>query len=462
MDQVSEYDATVKRSTLIIATISSFMPPFMGSSINIALPSIEKQFQVDAILLTWIATSYLVASAIALVPFGRLGDIYGRKKIFTWGIVIFTVFSFLSALSMSVGMLIFFRIFQGIGSSMIFSTGFAIITSVFPPWERGKAFGITVAAVYTGLSLGPVLGGFLTQHFTWRSIFLLNIPFGILSIYLIISNLKGEWAEARGEKFDIPGTLIYAFALTGLMYGITIMPSSMGFWITFLGILGIFAFVSWEIKIPYPVFQMSLFSSNRVFAFSGLAALINYSATFAVTFLMSLYLQHIKGLSPQGAGFILIAQPVVMALFSPLAGRLSDRIEPRIVASLGMAITTVGLASLVFLDKDSTLPFIVSCLILLGFGFAFFSSPNTNAIMGSVEKKFYGIASGAVGTMRLLGMMVSMGIATLIFAVLIGRVQISVENYPELLKSLNLAFAFFSLLCFGGVFASLVRGRLRV
>ncbi len=462
MDQDSEYDATVKRSALIIATISSFMPPFMGSSINIALPSIEKQFQVDAILLTWIATSYLVASAIALVPFGRLGDIYGRKKIFTWGIVTFTVFSFLSALSMSVGMLIFFRIFQGIGSSMIFSTGFAIITSVFPPRERGKAFGITVAAVYTGLSLGPVLGGFLTQHFTWRSIFLLNIPFGILSIYLIISNLKGEWAEARGENFDIPGTLIYAFALTGLMYGITIMPSSMGFWITLLGILGIFAFVVWEIKIPYPVFQMSLFSSNRVFAFSGLAALINYSATFAVTFLMSLYLQHIKGLSPQGAGFILIAQPVVMALFSPLAGRLSDRIEPRIVASLGMAITTVGLASLVFLDKDSTVPFIVFCLILLGFGFAFFSSPNTNAIMGSVEKKFYGIASGAVGTMRLLGMMVSMGIATLIFAVLIGRVQISVENYPELLKSLNMAFAIFSLLCFGGVFASLVRGKLRV
>lgn len=450
-----------KRSALVVATLSAFVTPFMGSAVHIALPSIEREFGIDAIVLTWIATSYLLAAAISLVPFGRLADIHGRKKIFTYGMVIFTISSFLSAISISAPMLILFRILQGVGSSMVFATGIAILTSVFPPQERGKVLGINVAAVYIGLSLGPFLGGLLTQHFTWRSIFLVTVPLGLISIALVLWKLKGEWAEARGEKFDLPGSLIYGLGIVAIMYGISLLPGLRSLWLIVCGLLSIVVFVTWETKVENPVFDLDLFKTNRVFALSNLAALINYSATFAVAFLLSLYLQHIKGLSPQSAGIVLISQPVVQAIFSPLAGRLSDRVEPRIVASIGMSLTTLGLVLFIFLNENSTLEFVVARLILLGFGFALFASPNTNAIMGSVEKRFYGLASGSVGTMRLLGMMTSMGIATVIFAIFIGRVQITIEYYPMFLKSMKAAFIVFSLLCSGGIFASLVRGRVR-
>jgi len=451
----------MKMSTLVIATLASFMTPFMGSSINIALPSIGKEFQIDAVLLSWIATSYLLAAAISLVPFGRLADIHGRKRIFKYGIYAFTLTSLLCAVSTSAPMLIIFRVFQGVGSAMIFATGVAIVTSVFPPLERGKALGINVAAVYIGLSLGPLLGGFLTQHLTWRSIFLMNVPLGGIIAALVVWKLKGEWAEAKGEKFDLPGAIIYGMALIVIMYGISLLPATRSLWIILLGVLGLVAFVIWESRTEHPVFNLSLFGTNRVFAFSNLAALINYSATFAVAFLLSLYLQYIKALSPQSAGLILIAQPIVMAAVSPFAGRLSDKIEPRIVSSLGMALTTVGLSLFIFLSEDSTLVSILASLIVLGLGFGFFSSPNTNAIMGSVDRRFYGLASGSVGTMRLLGMMISMGIATLVFAVYLGRVQITVAYFPVFVKAVKVAFMIFAILCFGGIFSSMVRGKLR-
>ncbi|MBL7174375.1 MAG: MFS transporter [Desulfobacteraceae bacterium] len=451
----------LKKSALIIAALNSFITPFMGSSINIALPAIEKDFHVDAVLLSWIATAYLLAVAVSLVPFGRLADIYGRKKVFTSGVLLFTISSFLCAVSFSTPMLIVFRIFQGVGNAMVFATGMAILVSVYPPQERGKVLGINVAAVYIGLSAGPFLGGILTQYFTWRSIFLVTIPICLFILILIFWRLKGEWADAKGEKFDLFGAFIYAVAIVGILYGLTLLPSFRSLWVILIGILGLFVFIKWELKEKSPVFQVRLFKTNRVFAFSSLAALINYSATFALTFLLSLYLQHIKALSPQLAGLVLVAQPVVMAMLSPSAGKLSDRIEPGIVATLGMALTTVGLFLLTFLEMDTSLVYIVGCLVLLGFGFALFSSPNTNAILSSVEKRFFGLASGTVGTMRALGMMVSMGIATVVFSIFIGRIHITPEHYPVLIKSIKVAFVIFAIFCFGGIFASLVRGKLR-
>ena len=459
--QASVNNFATRRAALVVVTLTSFLTPFAGSSINIALPAIGKTFQMNAVLLSWVATSYLLAAAVFLVPFGRLADIYGRKKIFAYGVLIFTLSSFLSGISVSALMLILFRILHGMGSAMIFATGIAILTSVFPPEERGRALGINVAAVYTGLSLGPFIGGFLTEHMTWRSIFLINVPVGVIIILLVHWKLKSEWAAAKGERFDIEGAFIYGLSLVAIMYGISRLPSGKSLWIILFGFLGIAAFIMWEKRVEYPVFKMTLFSRNRTFAFSCLAALIHYSATFAVTFLLSLYLQYIKGVSPQRAGLILIAQPVMMAIFSPFAGKLSDKVEPRIIATLGMTLTTLCLVPFIFLIKDSSVWFIVADLLVLGFGYAFFSSPNTNAIMGSVDKRFYGLASGSVGTMRLLGMMISMGIATVIFTLFMGRVQIIPEYYPAFIKSVQVVFIIFSVLCFFGIFSSLARGRLR-
>jgi EmrB/QacA subfamily drug resistance transporter len=454
-------DKATRLTALIIASLSSFITPFMISSINIALPGIGKEFQTDAVLLSWVATAYLLAAAVSLVPFGKLADIYGRKKIYMVGMSLFTITSFLSAISISAPMLIVFRIFQGAGSAMVFATGIAILTSVYPPEERGKVLGIAVAAVYIGLSCGPFFGGFLTQHFSWRSIFLINIPFGVIILLLIFLKLKGEWTGAEGERFDLTGTIIYGTGIFAFMYGITLLPAILSIVLILTGLVGVVVFVKWETVVLNPVFEVNLFITNRTFAFSCLAAVINYSATFAVSFLLSLYLQYIKGLSPQNAGLVLVSTPVMMAIFSPFAGRLSDRVEPRVIASLGMGFTAVGLVLLILLNNNSVLMYIIASLMILGFGFALFSSPNMNAIMSSVDKRFYGIASASVGTMRLLGQMLSMGIVTLIFALFIGRAQITPDYFPALIKSVQVAFIVFSGLCISGIFFSLYRGRLR-
>ncbi|RPI77604.1 MAG: DHA2 family efflux MFS transporter permease subunit [Desulfobacteraceae bacterium] len=448
-----------KWTALIVSTLSSFMTPFMGSSINIALPSIAQTFGIDAVTLSWIATSYLLAAAVALVPLGRLADIYGRKKIYLYGTILFTVASLCCGLSASPLMLIIFRVLQGLGNAMVFATGIAMLISVFPPQDRGKVLGINVAVVYIGLSIGPVLGGFLTQTVTWRGIFLINIPLGLIIIFLVLTRLKGEWAEARGEKYDYPGALLYSLAILALMYGISLLPALSSLWWILSGIAGFIFFILHENRVTHPVFELKLFRNNRVFAFSNLAALINYSATFALTFLLSLYFQYIKGYSPTQTGFILIAQPVSMVLISLLAGWLSDKKEPRLLATIGMILTAIGLFLFAFLQTDTPPSLIVADLVLLGCGFGFFSSPNTNAIMGCIEKRYYGIASGSIGTMRLLGMLISMGIATTIFTLYLGRVRITPEYFPAFLNGTRVAFIIFGVLCFGGIFASFVRGK---
>ncbi len=206
---------------------------------------------------------------------------------------------------------------------------------------------------------------------------------------------------------------------------------------------------------------MNLFVGNRGFLFSNLAALINYSATFAVTFLMSLYFQYARGFSPALAGFALVPQFLLQMLVSPYAGRLSDRVEPRIIASIGMGVTVLGLALLTILSEATPLWYIIACLVLLGLGFGLFSSPNTNAIMSAVDRRHYGVASGMNGTMRLLGQMLSMGIATTIFAVVIGHVEITPEYYDAFVNSVQIAFVVFTVLCLFGVGASLARGASR-
>jgi EmrB/QacA subfamily drug resistance transporter len=452
---------TSKTSALIVAILTAFLNPFMISAINIAMPAIQREFGANAVALSWVATAYLLAIAVFLVPAGKLGDIYGRKRIFFWGILILTIASAVAAASVSLPMLIAARVVQGCGSAMNFATGIAIITSVFPPEERGKVLGLHVAAIYAGLSCGPFFGGLMTQHLSWRSIFIYCIPVGLAVLAMVIFKIRGEWAEARGERFDLTGSVIYAAALVMLMNGISLLPAASSAVLIGSGLAALAGFASWELRVKHPVFDVRLFTGNRVFALSCLSALINYSATFAVTFLLSLYLQYIKGLSAQGAGMILIAQPVVMAICSPFAGKLSDRVEPRILASGGMGLTAVGLGLLASIGDATPIGFIVFCLVILGLGFGLFSSPNMNAIMSSVEKRHYGIASGSVGTMRVLGQMVSMGIATIVFAVFLGRVQISPELYPAFVTSVKIAFAVFFILCTGGIFSSLARGRLR-
>jgi len=459
--QMAMTPAAVRRAALIAATLTSFLTPFMDSATNVALPEISAEFAMDAVLVGWIRIAYLLAAAMLLVPFGKIADIFGRKKIFLYGTVIFTAGALFIGLSQSGVMLIAVRVVQGFGAAMIFGTGVAILTSAYPPHQRGRILGLNVAAVYLGLSVGPFVGGVLTQQFGWRSIFFVTVGLGLIAIAFVVLRLTEEWAEARGEKFDLWGSLIYALSLVALLVGVTRLPELLGGGLMLAGAAGLGLFGLWETRLRYPVLHVELLLSNRPFAFSNVAALINYSATSATTFLLTLYLRYIQGLAPTEAGLVLVAQPVVQASLSPLAGRLSDRVEPRIVASIGMGFTALGLALFFFIGPATPLWSIVVRLAILGFGFALFSSPNMNAIMGSVERRFYGVASGMLATMRIMGQTFSQGIATLLFALYIGRVEIMPENYPLFLASARTAFLIFAVLCVLGIFASLARGRIR-
>ncbi len=452
-------DRTFKRSVMLVAAFAAFLTPFLGSAVNLALPSIGKDLDASAIGLSWVISSFILSSAIFLLPFGRLADIIGRKKVFTAGIFLFTISTFLIVFCRSISSLIILRIFQGISSAMIFGTSLAIITSVFQVGERGRAMGINVTAVYLGLSTGPVIGGLLTQYLGWRSIFAFLVPFGIASMILIKTKITTEWAESRGEKFDWKGSLFYGAALFLSMYGFSRLPSSTGWMFLISGALVAVVFIIFEKKITYPVFDVRLLLMNRVFAFSGLAALIHYSATSATGFFLSLYLQYLKGFDARTAGLIMISQPLAMALLSPVAGKLSDKRNPGVIASIGMGFTAAGLIMLCFITADTSIHIIMVLLILMGVGFGLFSSPNSNAIMSSVEKRHLGVASGVVGTMRMIGQMLSMGIAMMLITWFIGKQTINPVTYPGLLKSMKTGFIIFSVLSVLGIFASLARNK---
>jgi EmrB/QacA subfamily drug resistance transporter len=450
----------VNKSILLsISVITSFLNPFMGAAVNIALPKIGQEFSMNAVWISWIAMAFLLSSAVTLVPAGKMADMIGRKRIFMIGNIIVAIASLACGISVSGPMLITARLLQGIGSAMIFGTGMAIVTSAFPPNERGRVIGINVTAVYLGLSLAPVMGGFLTQSLGWRSLFFLTIPislFAVLSMYYFV---KAEWKGAGNETFDVKGSALYLIAMTAFIFGFSKIPDPLAILMAILGFLGLIVFIKLEMQTTNPVVNIGLFKNNRIFAFSNLAALINYAATFAISFVLSLYLQYVKGLSPREAGILLITQPLVMALFASVSGRLSDKYDSRILSSLGMGIIVVGLILLTFLTGVTNTTYLIISLMVLGTGFGIFSSPNTNSVMGSVDRKYLGVASATVATMRVTGQMMSMGIATLIIHIFIGEAKISPENMNSFLGSIRVIFIVFSVLCSLGVFASLARGK---
>ena len=448
-----------KRLLLVISMVSSFLSPFTGNAVNIALPDIGREFSLSAVGMSWVSMSFLLASAVVLVPIGKLADLYGRKKIFLAGNAVVILSTSLCAVAWSGTWLIVFRVIQGIGGAMIFGTTMAIVTSAFQPGERGRIIGLNVTSTYIGLSLSPILGGFLTQGLGWRSLFLVTLPFLLFAIVATLLYIKAEWKATDNETFDFAGSAVYVPAMAAFMFGFSRLPDNTAIIMAVAGLAGLIAFVLRERKVRFPVLNIQLFLKNRVFAFSNLAALINYAATFAIGFVLSLYLQYTKGLTPAGAGLILITQPVCMALFASVAGRMSDSYDSGVLASVGMAVIVVGLSLLAFLTANTTTEYLVVSLIVLGSGFGLFSSPNTNSVMGSVEKKYLGIASAAVSTMRLTGQMMSMGIATLIIHVFIGTSRINALSMGAFLKGTRVTFLVFAILCLFGVFASLARGK---
>lgn len=450
-----------RRIILLSTTMASFLVSYTISAVNVALPTIGVEFNLSPIEVGWIQNTYLLASVVFLIPFGRLADIKGRKKIFLTGLSLFTIFSFLTYILPSKEIFYIFRFIQGVGASMVVSTSVAIISSAFPKNGLGKALGINTAVLYVGLSVGPYIGGFLTQNFGWKSIFLTSAIVGTLALLLTMSKIRFEWKSEYKGKFDYIGMIFYGTVLAAIVYGTTyigLKSSNMfinSILILSIGVISLIIFTIWQLKNREPLIDVRIFRYNKPFTCSNLAALINYSATYMLSFLLSIYLQMIKGFNPETAGLILVSQPLVQSILSPAAGTLSDKIQPRIIASIGMGINAIGIFLLTSLDHGTSLHFVLADLIFMGAGFALFSAPNTTALMSSVSKENFGVANAVLSTMRQIGMIMSTIISTTTLTYFVGAEELSKVPKSLLVQGINYSFSISSALCIVGVLLSI-------
>ena len=453
-------EKNLKTYTLITVTVAAFLSPFAGSALNLALPVIGNEMHGSTLLLSWAVSGYVLASAAFLIPLGRLSDIVGRSKIFILGQGIFTATSLLCALARSMTVLIAARCIEGMGAAAMFGTGMAILSSVFPARERGKALGVYTCTIYAGLSLGPSLGGIMTHYLGWRSIFVFATIVAAANFTLSALKVQRPAREKiKKEPYEFTSAVLYTAGIIAFLYGISSVGVNSGAkHILLAGLVALIIFVLVELRAAHPLLNLRLFR-NATYFFSNLAALINYSSTYAIGFIFSLYLQVVKGYDAQVAGMILLIQPAMQALLSPYAGTLSDRVDPRFLASMGMTVITAGLLLFSFISPCFPIWLVMANLALLGIGFGLFSSPNSNAIMGSVDQEFYGVASSTLSTMRNTGQALSMAMVTLIISMYLGDVQLTPAFSAEYVLAARTACLVFAVICGVGIFASLARGK---
>ncbi|MCP3890092.1 MAG: MFS transporter, partial [Desulfobulbaceae bacterium] len=411
---------------LFVVSCVQFITPMMASSVGVALPAIGLEFDASAAQLSIIQLTYIFALAVLMIPLGRFADIHGRKLIFKLGIVMTVLSTLAIGFTNSTETFIFFRFVQGMAAAMIIATSLAILTAVFPPERRGRALGIVAGFAYLGLAAGPSLAGAITTQLGWRWLFYIMVPLQVIVLILTMMRLKGEWADARGEKFDWSGCAIYITSLTLVIFGIAQMNNLVYAWLIALGgLMGLGMFLKTEANNPNALIDVQLLVENKTFTLTNIATLINYGASFGVMFLIVLYLQYVKGLNAQQAGFIIMVTPCLQGFLSPIAGRWADIYSPRKVATTGMAICAVGLFGTLLMNENTSFFTIITIMSILGIGFGIFASPNLKVVMGCVGPHHYGSAASISGTMRTGGILTGTVINTAVISMFMGDAPIS-------------------------------------
>lgn len=478
----SEYQPPVSASTglpskwtvLAIVAIGVFMATLDSSIVNISLPSIARFFGVPlAGAVEWVIIAYLVVIAAVLLTVGRLADMIGRKPIWASGLVIFTLGSALSGVAPALGFLVAARAFQGLGGALLMAISPAMLTTAFPPTERGRALGLNAVVVALGVSAGPTIGGILTEYFTWRSIFYVNVPLGIAGFIATLLLLKENVQRGRG-RFDPAGAGLLGVGLASLTLGLS-FGEEWG-WLSgrviaavAIAVVCLAGLVIVELRVPDPIVALSLFK-NRVFASANLSLVLSFLALFAVSFLLPFYLEQLRGFSTIESGFLLTPLPLTIAVVAPFSGSLADRIGTRWLAASGLAIACVGLLLLSGLNAHSSVFDIVWRLIVTGLGQGMFQSPNNSALMGAAPRTRQGVAAGFLATGRVIGQSVSVALAGAVFAAYGGAVagqqlsgQPSSTQVASLEQTFQSGFHAALVVCAAiaaiGVFTSLVRGK---
>lgn len=451
MSETSSEKSAAAKFALIIVCLGSIIGPIGMASVNIAIPDLAADLQANAKMVSWLPTLFILSSVIFMLPASKLADNYGRKRIYASGLALNAFASFMCGLGTSIEWVLFWRFIQGAAAAMIFGTGVAIITSVTPSHKRGAALGIAAACVYIGLTIAPAVGGWLTELFGWRSVFLFQVPIVIALLLLIKIRLKGEWKNVEKTKYDWWGTGIFAVFSSSLVYGLSVLPSTLG-----LAMLGLSAgsltfFIVHQSRSHRPLIRVQMFRESRVFSMSLATSLLMYASNFPLVFLMSLYLQYVKGLSPSHAGQVILVQALSMAIMAPLSGKLADRFEPRLVSTLGCVIVACGLYVLSLMNAETSIMYIACSLLLIGFGFGLFSTPNNNAIMGGVKVHEVGVASASMSLSRTIGNLFGMSLVNLMVHYYLGNAQFTQEQNPALIQTvemaLNMSLAFVVVAC---------------
>ena len=446
-----EYETYV----ILISFLTSFFGVFLSNGIIIGVPAIANDFAMNNVIQNWIPTIFFLVMAVFTVPAGQISGKFGVKKSLLIGVVVFLIGSLGAALSFSTESFMLFRIIQGASVAFVNVAAMAMVVSAVKPQSRGKALGFTVTGVYLATSLSPVICGFLVYNFGWRSIFAVVIPFLVLCIILMILKVPQEWKTYEHDAIDKIGSVIYSIGILLFIYGFTNLINTTGLICTLLGIILLVVFAAWELKQTSPVFNMKLFKNTK-FTSSNIAALCSYLAIMVVTTILNYHFQYVRGWNAQMAGMILIVTPIIMAILAPNTGKLSDRIHPQKLAAAGMAIATVALFILTFLNKDMPLYLVIIAMILQGIGMGLFSSPNMNAIMSSVPPKDAPTASASQATMRTIGQTMSLGLLTLIFAIFMGNLPLSTQYAGLIVQSSQTICTISMCACILSIFASLV------
>jgi len=429
----------VKWLVLIAVGAGSFMSAMDVSVVNIILPILRNTFNSDVASIEWVVSVYLLVISGLLLTFGRLGDLKGHKKIYLWGFGIFIAGSIMCGSAWSSNALIVFRGIQAIGGAMLASNSPAIVTGNFPAKERGRAFGLVSTMTYLGLTIGPSLGGWLTQTFGWQTVFYINIPVGLVALTLSMVFIPKDIPADGNKRFDLPGSVVFMFGLTALMLGLNKgadwgwgSPIVIGLLIGALLLLVIFIKV--EKHSPDPMLDLSLFRIP-LFSTSTASAVLNYISIYSIIFLMPFYLIQGRGMNPASAGLLLTAQPVIMAITAPISGTLSDRFGSRNMGMIGMGVLAAGLIGLSFIGPLTRIWLVVLGLVAAGLGTGIFVSPNTSALMGSAPKARQGIASGVQGEARNLGMVLGIGLAGAILTT-----HLATEKVEALFNGVDMGF----------------------
>ena len=411
---------------LVAASLGTFLATVTATSINVALPSLEANLGASFSLVQWVVLAYLLTTSVLLPIVGRAADTFGKKRLFLLGYAVYTLGALLCGVSGTIGWLIGFRAFQGLGSALLTALSFAIVTDVFPDKERGKALGVAGAMLSSGVVIGPTLGGFLVSALSWHWVFFAGAPVGLLGALLALRFVPAD-RPTRGSRFDLAGAGVLLTALLSLLLALT-LGQERGFAAPL--ILGLFAasalalggFIRLELHTPEPLLDLRLFRHTdlSIGLVSGLATFIAISGTI---FLMPFYLENVLGYAPREVGLLMAVVPIVLVVIAPISGALSDRFGARPITVLGLVLVLVGYLAVGTLDEHVSALGYVLRFLPIGLGMATFQSPNNSAVMGSVSRAHSGTVGGLLSFTRTFGQTAGIAVLGALWAARSGGVE---------------------------------------